>query len=271
MSLIKIVSHIPLFGLLVRKTLSIVNYLIIPTFHKDKFEHLLHLKNKYVGRRCFIVATGPSLKVSDLEMLKDDVCLSCNSIIKILDKTSWRPDYYFMYDKDAFLRIKEDIIACEKYLPNFYHPYEWPYNSPISRPYILKHKSWYTESQQKMLVKFGLDKLGFSKDIHHHLEQGGNVVHIMMQFALYMGFQEIYLLGCDCSYLKTQTHAEGISYNMPSSYDAERSARVVKADYELEKKVMDSAGVKVFNATRGGYLELFPRVNFDDIINSTKI
>lgn len=266
MSVIKIVSHIPIIGLLVRKVLSIANYKIIPAFYRNKFEHLLHLRNKYEGRRCFIVATGPSLKISDLEKLKGEICLSCNSIVKILDKTSWRPDYYFMYDKDAFLRIKEDIVASEKNLYNFYHPYEWPYSSPISRPYVLKHKSWYTENQQKMLVKLGLDELGFSKDIHDHLEVGGNVVHVMMQFALYMGFNEIYLLGCDCSYLKDQTHAEGISYNMPSSYDAERSARVVKADYELEKKVLESEGVKVFNATRGGYLELFPRVSLEEII-----
>ena len=268
MAIIKTISKIPIIGLILRKCLSFANCTVAPLFISQRFEHIKELKGKYIGKRCFIIATGPSLKIEDLEKLNNEICLSCNSIVKLLEKTTWRPDYYFMYDKDAFLRIKDEIIAKECYLKNFYHPYEWSYSSAISKPFILKHKAWYTDGQQKFLQKVGFDKLGFSKDVHNHLEQGGNVVHIMMQFALYMGFKEIYLLGCDCSYLENQTHAEGIAYNMPASYDAERSARVVKADYELEKEILQKEGVKVFNATRGGFLEIFPRIDLDDVLKN---
>ena len=32
------------------------------------------------------------------------------------------------------------------------------------------------------------------------------------------------------------------------------------------KKNCDAAGIEVYNATRGGKLEVFPRVNFDDLL-----
>ena len=32
------------------------------------------------------------------------------------------------------------------------------------------------------------------------------------------------------------------------------------------KKIADSKGVKIYNATRGGRVETFPRVNLEDIL-----
>jgi hypothetical protein len=35
--------------------------------------------------------------------------------------------------------------------------------------------------------------------------------------------------------------------------------------YEKAKEVCDALGIKVFNATVGGKLEVFPRVNYKDL------
>ena len=36
--------------------------------------------------------------------------------------------------------------------------------------------------------------------------------------------------------------------------------------YEYAKKYMDTHDVKIFNATRGGALEIFPRVSLEDVL-----
>ena len=35
--------------------------------------------------------------------------------------------------------------------------------------------------------------------------------------------------------------------------------------YKKAKEYADKHGIKIYNATRGGALEVFPRVNFDDL------
>ena len=69
---------------------------------------LKELKDKYKGQRCFIIGNGPSLTVSDLESLKDEVTFASNRIFKIFDETDWRPDYYGVFDESVF--CSDEII-----------------------------------------------------------------------------------------------------------------------------------------------------------------
>ncbi|MCH4017739.1 MAG: DUF115 domain-containing protein [Prevotella sp.] len=268
MNYIKGISNIPLFGVCVRYCLSIINAYIIPFFIRGKFQYLKSLKNKYKGKRCFIVATGPSLNVNDLELIKGEISFSCNSIVKILDKTTWRPDYYMMFDKDAYLRLKKDIYKNQDKLSNFFYPYDWNFKGKIGRPYVLRRASWHTHKQHDFLYKCLGARLRFSQDPSKVVRIGGNIVHIIMQFVYYMGFKEVYLLGCDCTFLKVYTHADGIGYQRSRSYDADWSSKVVMEDYLLERKIFTKMNIKIYNATRGGNLELFPRVKLEDVIKS---
>ena len=48
------------------------------------------LKNKHEGKRCFIVCTGPSLTLEDVNKLKNEYTFSMNNIFKCYDKTDWQ-------------------------------------------------------------------------------------------------------------------------------------------------------------------------------------
>ena len=41
-----------------------------------KYKKLLSLKNIHDSQRCFIVCTGPSLTLQDLDKLKGEICLA---------------------------------------------------------------------------------------------------------------------------------------------------------------------------------------------------
>lgn len=264
--MIKALSKIPFIQIPIRWALATINAFIYPVFIRKRFKHLNSLKDKHKGQRCFIVATGPSLLISDLEMLKGEVCFSCNSVAKIFDKTSWRPEYYFMFDKDVFVRVDDDLKRNVNEIQNFFHPYDWPYDQINSRPYVLKRDSWYTEKEKDLLRNLKLSRKKFSKDIHSKLYRGGSVVHVMMQFASYMGFSEIYLLGCDCNYGGGTTHAEGMGYNLKIKSSNERIMDDLMEDYQLAKDEMYKQNVTIFNATRGGKLELFERVKLEEVV-----
>lgn len=79
-----------------------------------------------------------------------------------------------------------------------------------------------------------------------------------------MGFKEIYLLGVDF----TGADEHGGKYNHFYSEKELTSVSYtdqVKNSYEKAKKYADEHGIKIYNATRGGKLEIFPRVDFDSL------
>lgn len=49
--------------------------------------NILKLKNKYQGKRCFIIGNGPSLTAEDLDKLENEICFAANRIYNIFPKT----------------------------------------------------------------------------------------------------------------------------------------------------------------------------------------
>ena len=62
----------------------------------------------------------------------------------------------------------------------------------------------------KML--FPKNPIGFSRDIASVVYSGQTVTYSMIQFAAYMGFKEIYLIGVDCNYSKDNSTISADSY-----------------------------------------------------------
>lgn len=77
------------------------------------------IKDVYKGKRCFIVGNGPSLRVDDLDKIKNEYSFASNKIYKIFDKTMWRPDYYVICDA-IYLRESLEEIKSNIKCPIFY-------------------------------------------------------------------------------------------------------------------------------------------------------
>ena len=56
------------------------------------------LRNCHAGRRAFVIANGPSLRVEDLDLLRNEITFASNKIFLAFDSTPWRPTYYFASD-----------------------------------------------------------------------------------------------------------------------------------------------------------------------------
>ena len=85
-----------------------------------------------------------------------------------------------------------------------------------------------------------------------------------MQFAIYMGFKEIYLIGLDTNYnnYKNDNH---FYFESPNEKHIPFFVDVVFNAYQVARHYAERHGIKIYNATRGGKLEVFERVNFDDL------
>ena len=106
------------------------------------------------------------------------------------------------------------------------------------------------------------------------MTSSGSVAYAMLQFAFYMGFEEIYLLGFDHNFSKIEVNGKEIVNENVTDHFASYNDVVTGAvnvdkltrGFMEAKQYADTHGVRIFNATRGGKLDVFERVDLDEIL-----
>jgi len=231
----------------------------IPNYRNDV---LTRFKNINRGEKCFIVATGPSLQIKDLDMLKEkqEKTISMNKIYLAFDQTEWRPDYYVVTDWRC-ISEDENIIKSmsvkNKFISDRYEEF-WREGIP---------KNIYRYHEHSFYVSGKLPP--FSETFEFGLYVSGTITYECIQLAAYMGFKEIYLIGVDFSF--SANYKDEVNHFVPNYYSPNSQAGVFLdkeslLSYLSAKKYADSHGIKIYNATRGGKLEVFERVDFDKLM-----
>lgn len=226
------------------------------------YDPLLNYKDKHVGERCFIVATGPSLTLQDLDLIKDEISFGMNSICKIYNKTGYRPTYYGIQDRLVYAEIKEYICQYYRSKSNvfiadriLYHfkDVDKKWNVfPLNTAYNA-YGRWFKEQY----------KVKISDDIYRIVYDGFSITISLLQIAMYMGFKDIYLLGADCDFNKNDLHSKGMEHNGSVDTTLDTAAERNLAGYRAIKQYAEDKGIHIYNSTRGGGLELFERVSLD--------
>ncbi|MBQ7214877.1 MAG: DUF115 domain-containing protein [Synergistaceae bacterium] len=221
------------------------------------------LKGKYEGKRCFVAGAGPSLTFEDLNAIKDEYSFGVNALILSLDKTEWRPTFYGVSDKYVYERLNTQIESHPEL--NVFVADE--IDTVFSLPDWIKVFPTNLFDYNICRMKNKFCKVVFSDDLYAAVYPAYSVVFAMMQFAVYMGFKEIYLLGCDCNYAQKQQHF--IEFDHRNNIPLGDGERLIYTHGKF-KEFADSHGVKVINCTRGGMLEVYPRMQLEEVLASPK-
>lgn len=231
--------------------------------NKNKYfsPELLRFKNIHEGDSCFIIGLGPSLRADDLSLLHQNhiISFSVNDIARIYGDTEWRPEYYVMTDKNAFsdadLAHPEQLCKNNAFLTEAQEEF-WSKNG--SKKNIKFHRRQNLPDMEEEL---------FSEDVAKVCGNGGTCIYICLQIAVYMGFKNIYLLGMDLvdmsqgvNQLPTYKH-----FYQEEELTSRLWLDLILKGYKSARKYADTHHVHIYNATRGGYLEIFDRVNFDSL------
>lgn len=229
------------------------------------YSKLLQFKNKYIGKRCFICATGPSMTIDDLEMLKDEYTFGVNGLACIFERTKWRPTFFGVSDHAIYTKINH-ILKKEKSITVFVGSNAFiDRNHTLSNDWIIYPENYAYHDYEKLYKNQYFCK--FSDNPYDIVYDGYTIVYGMIQLAIYMGFKEIYLLGTDCNYnLTDKNHFVEAGNKIPES-DLLSAYDRLMCGYKTAKKYLDChKDIRIFNATRGGMLDIFPRVKLEDIL-----
>lgn len=238
------------------------------------YSRLASLKDCHKGERCFVIGNGPSLRIDDLKLLKKEISFASNKIYLAFDETDWRPTYY----------VAEDGLFIKKNYQQITHLAEpvkfFPFQTKALIPPI-KDAVYF-----KLVYEYCYPKSpNFSINALDRVYGGNTVTYLLIQLACFMGIREIYLLGVDFDYKIPQRYFKkpGDHYKIYISrgeqnhfhpdyikpgetlYDPNLE-RHEKA-YLAARDAIEKLGGKIYNATRGGKLEIFPRMNFNSLIS----
>jgi len=235
------------------------------------------LNNRHTGERCFILATGPSIKKQDLKLLRGETCIALSNFFVHPDYNIIEPSYHCVagyhepISKTAWTKWLNEmesatgnaIIFC-----SLADREDIERNGLFSRREIhyLQYANWSKISEGKL-------------DITRSVPSPQSVTIMALEVALYMGFKNIYLLGCDHDWilhLNTSAHfyeesqhalvREG--YDEWAGSDLELTFEcyvLLWQQYKALWQIARRKSINIFNATAGGLLDVFPRVGYESL------
>ncbi len=241
-------------------------------YEKCKYgKQLKKFKDTHIGETCFIIGNGPSLKINDLtELHKLNIpSFAFNRIFCIFDETPWRPTYYISQDENVTYGMEEKFKNLD--LQYRFHPIRWNWYGDMNFSNAFYFKS----------INSNSDILDFSKNFSVEVFDSPTVAYTAFQLAYYMGFKKIYLMGFDQNYKvsldkdgKIVTNDKVKADYFSDKYKNEKTDNLQLPNlYQMNKAFISVAhhikngdiNLDVYNATRGGMLEVFPRVDLDKV------
>lgn len=249
--------------------MTIKKKIIYEQYHQtNEGKKLENLCDAYNGKRCFIVGNGSSLQIEDLDRIKNELTFGSNRIYNLFDKTEWRPTFYLAEDEDGYSEMLPIVLKYE--IPNYVFSLASKKFEP-DNPSNIYHGLW---TNKKYVINRYNDRTShISENLSDYFSDGYSVTFSAIQLAIYMGVTEIYLIGVDFNYtFVTNKYGKMKKIDGISTYfdGKERDGSYLNYystiyAYKKAKEYADEHGIKIYNATRGGKLEVFERINFDDI------
>lgn len=212
------------------------------------------LKDKYKGKRLFILGTGPSISTVNFELLEDEYLFGVNKLYLIYQDFDINCQFYgISHPTEEYLpnllALDTELFIGHGALDIFLKKFT---NSSFNRlPYLLPLRGWMWKNQNN-----------FSKDITKGTFNGWTVIcDISLQVAYYMGFEEVYLLGCDFDF-SNQSHFYDNKKNLCDPYFYRRSL----VSYKICKSVYEEDGREIINITPDSKLDVFEKSILEEII-----
>lgn len=248
------------------------------------------LKNKHLNERCFILGNGPSLNETDLELLEGETVFACNAAFLLFDRINWRPTYYTCVDTRVLPDRAAEIVSMLDQHPDMiaFFPAE-----------LQEHGGSRYRTATRQLIPDGPGRFFFNEvpgdatnlpwsqfsiDADVGVIQPHTVAITMLQLAAYMGFSEIILVGCDTRYtipediqredasnaadLRIKSTSFDPNHFDTSYFGAGRdwhmpNVNLMLEHYRIARNALERLGVEVRNATVGGDLDVFDRVQLE--------
>src|SRR5512141_2980781 len=152
-------------------------------WRRQSLARLAELKDIHKGKRAFIIGNGPSLKQTDLTMLKDEITFGLNRIYLMFPQLGFSTTYFVSVNDLVIEQCAADITALP--MPKFlsWRSHRFFPHGPAPATFL------YTT----------YDNPAFARDVRGRVWESATVTYVALQLAYHMGFEQVILVGVDHS------------------------------------------------------------------------
>ncbi len=220
-------------------------------------EKILALKNKYAGKRCFIVGSSPSLNLLDLTKLNNEYTFTVNRGYMLKEKGLEHSTFHVISDRKTFEDKNSRWEEMENFSDNLFC------YAGMEKPPVHTNTIYFDYKHAQLLGK------PFQENLLEPLAAYESVIHFAIQIAYYLGFSEIYILGVDLDFTKTSGHAyqETDGETKRQLEHSIKSAQMMIKGIGLCGKFLDNHDVWLYNASPQGVVDCIKRVKYEELFH----
>ena len=233
-------------------------------WRRESIMRLAELKDIHKGRRAFIIGNGPSLKQTDLSKLKNEVAFAMNRFYLAFSELGFRTSYICVTNDLVVEQFADDLAALP--IPKFI---AWRSHRHFKQNMPLRDIPTFVYTSYTG-PRFAIDARG-------RVWEGATVTNLALQLAFHMGIEKAILIGVDHNFAskgdanKTVV-SEGDDQNhfMPNYFGKGVKWQLPDLDtseigYTFAREAYRKAGREVIDATVGGKLTIFPKVDYNSL------
>jgi hypothetical protein len=230
-------------------------------WRRESMARLAELKDIHIGKRAFIIGNGPSLKQTDLGKLKDEFTFGLNRIYLMFPALGFGTTYFVSVNDLVIEQCTGDISALP--MPKFL---SWR-----------SHRFFPTGSLPATFLYTTYDNPAFARDVRQRVWESATVTYVALQLAFHMGFEQVILVGVDHNsnvpgkanttivsqgddpnHFHPGYFGKGFRWQLPDFETSEIGYRLARQAYEVD-------GRQILDATIGGKLTIFPKVDYPSL------
>jgi hypothetical protein len=244
------------------------NNLLLPRLLSFKNREVLAvnrtIKGKYTGKRCFVIGSGPSVKEIDLNKFKDEYTFVCAQFDRHPQFKSLEPSFYILSDSSYF---------TEREGNNY-----WPEQFKLKDKTIDKNTTIFVDLKAKDFIeKYSMfrnhqyyycgtqgifsENLPLNINLDKYTPWPKNSVLQCLMIAVYLGFTEIYIMGCEHNFLNYNIGL-GKAAAFEHSYEDEISKADISNDEVMKKFLIPREQYMTYEGNVAHVFQLFKNYRF---------
>ena len=219
---------------------------------------LHQFENIHKDKRCFIIGNGPSLRNTDLNKLRSEFTFGLNRIYLLFPELGFSTTYLVSVNDLVLEQSKAEM-------------------KPLELPKFLTWRSRHWFHGDSRVIYLDTDFTGdedFCPKITGRIFEGFTVTYVALQLAYHMGFEKVILVGVDHNFVTKGAanqaivsqgddpnhfapnyFGKGFKWQLPDLAGSERA-------YSMAREAYSKAGRYILDATVGGKLNIFPKVDY---------
>ncbi len=240
--------------------------LLLHPWKLESNRRIMKYQDRYSGKRCFVIGNGPSLKNTDMTFLKNEITFGMNRVYLAFAEWKFQTSFLVSINDLVIKQSREDFRNLS--IPKFF---SWRSRN------LLFSEGEPDENTHFLYTTYTGPK--FSNQLKSRFWEGATVTYVCLQLAYCMGFREVYLIGVDHNFetrgkanqtvissgddpnhFSPEYFGKGFRWQLPDLETSERAYRLADNHYRHDNR-------QILDATLGGKLEVFPKVEYAGLFN----